>query len=82
VRIKDLRRRIAELEFDAQQEENLAAQMEQPGKGAAAAVFNTIGAVGAMKFRLEAEQYHAEAARLRGELGEVESHLAAGAQLP
>lgn len=76
-RITDLRRRIAELEFDAQQEENLAAQMEQPRTGAAAAVINTIGAVGAVKFRLEAEKYHAEAARLRVELAEMDNDLAA-----
>ncbi|HET7151877.1 MAG TPA: hypothetical protein VFI60_10735, partial [Candidatus Acidoferrum sp.] len=66
--------RIEELEADAQQEENLAAQMEHPanGAGAGAAILNTLGTFGSARFRFEAVQYHDQAARLRGELWQLE----------
>jgi hypothetical protein len=34
---------------------------------------NGMGSVIAIKFRIEAEKYHAEAARLRDELAQIES---------
>jgi hypothetical protein len=59
VRIANLQRQIVELELDARQEESLA------GNGTPNDALNTVAGA---RFRREADQYRAEAARLRAEL--------------
>lgn len=83
-RIKELHRRIEELEFDARQEESLAARAQQParGSGAGAAILNTLSAFGSARFQLEAAQYHDQAARLREELAELENQNQFAASVP
>jgi len=75
-KIQDLQRSIAGLEGDAQNQDDIANQLEHTGKGKSdgiTKVFNAIGSVGAVKFHIEAEKYRAEAARLRDELAQIES---------
>jgi hypothetical protein len=47
------------------------------GTGAVGAVISTIGAVGAVQFRPEADKYRAEASRLRDELAQIDNDLTA-----
>jgi TPR repeat protein len=74
--IQDLHRRIDEVEADALHQDDLADQLEHTGNGKSGSItkiINAMGSVGAIKFRIEAEKYRAEAARLRDELPQVES---------
>jgi TPR repeat protein len=76
-KIDDLQRRIAGLEGDAQNQDDLADQLEHSGKGkndAISKIFNAVGSVPATKYHIEAEKYRAEAARLREELAQIENH--------
>jgi hypothetical protein len=75
-KIDDLQRRIAGLAGDAQNQDDLAYQLERTGKGKSDAItkiFNTIESVPATKYRFEAAKYRAEAAQLRAELAQIES---------
>jgi TPR repeat protein len=84
-KIQDLQRRIAGLEGDAQNQDDLADQLEHTGKGkndGLTKFFNAIGSVGAVKFHVEAEEYRAEAARLRDELAQIESESQSTANVP
>jgi TPR repeat protein len=58
-----------ELELDARQEENMGAQLQQPGRNVVAGGAN---AIGADRFRAEAQIYHFEAAHLRKSLTELD----------
>jgi len=74
--IQDLQRRIAGLEGDAQNQDELANQLEHTGKGkndAITKIFNAIGSVPAVKYHMDAAKYRDEAARLREELARVEN---------
>jgi hypothetical protein len=75
-RIQDLQARIAGLEGDAQNQDELANQLEHTGKGkndAITKIFNAIGSVPAVKYHMDAAKYRDEAARLREELARVEN---------
>ena len=75
-KIHDLQRRIAGLEGDAQNQDDLAYQVEHTGKGkndAITKIFNAVGSVAATKYHIEAEKYRAEAAGLREELAQLEN---------
>jgi TPR repeat protein len=79
-KIDDLQRRIAGLEGDAQNQDDLADQLEHTGKGkndALTKIFNAVGSVPATKYHIEAEKYRAEAARLRAELAQIENQSTA-----
>jgi uncharacterized protein len=67
LRIADLQRQISELETDAEREEGLAAELDHDAPGATNGV-NALGTMGAPQLRKEADNFRAEAARLRGEL--------------
>jgi TPR repeat protein len=67
-RLKDLAWEAAELELEARQEENIAVQLQQPGRNVVTA--RGASAIDADKFRTEAQKYHFEAARLRKSLTE------------
>jgi hypothetical protein len=77
-RIQDLQRRIAGLEGDAQNQEDLANDLEHMGKGkngkngAISKLMNAIGSVPAVKNHMDAAKYREEAARLREELAQLE----------
>jgi hypothetical protein len=74
--IQDLSSRINTLEANANQQDRLADQLEHAGKGKSdgmTKLFNAMGSVSAIKFRLEAQMDRAEAARLRGELARIEN---------
>jgi hypothetical protein len=61
---------------DALDQENQAYRHEDTGKGkkdAISKIFNAIGSVPAVKFRLQAEKDRDEAAHLRDELRQLES---------
>jgi len=75
-RTKDLAWEAAELELDARQEENIAAQLQPPGRNVVAA--RGANAIDADKFRTEAQKYRFEAARLRASLTESDDQQAAG----
>jgi hypothetical protein len=84
-KIQDLQSRIAGLEGDAQDQDDLAYQLEHTGKGkndAITKVFNAMGSVGAVKYHVEAAKYRAEAAQLREELAEIESQSQPTASVP
>jgi len=84
-RIQDLRARIAGLEGDAQNQDDIANQLEHTGKGkndAITKLFNAIGSVPAVKFHIEAAKYRAEAARLREELAQIENQVTASDPAP
>ena len=84
-RMSDLRARIDGLEGDAQEQEDQAYELEHTGKGkkdAITKVFNAIGSVPAAKFRLQAENDRASAARLRDELRQLESQDQLNAGVP
>jgi TPR repeat protein len=84
-KIDDLQRRIAGLEGDAQNQDDLADQLEHTGKGkndGLTKLFNALGSVPASKYRLEAEKYRAEAALLRNELAQIESQNPSTASVP
>jgi TPR repeat protein len=83
--IQDLQRRIAGLEGDAQNQDDLADQVEHIGKGkndAITKIFNAIGSVPATKYHIEAAKYRAEAARLREELAQIENQSTASVPAP
>ena len=83
--IQDLQSRIAGLEGDAQDQDELANQLEHTGKGkndAITKIFNAMGSVPAVKYHFEAAKYRAEAARLREELAEVENQDKFSAGIP
>jgi hypothetical protein len=83
--IQDLQRRIAGLEGDAQNQDDLADQLEHTGKGkndAITKIFNAVGSVPATKYHIEAEKYRAEAARLREELAQFENQSTASVPAP
>jgi TPR repeat protein len=74
--IRDLHARIDKLEAGALYQDDLADQLEHTGKGkngAVVKVINAMGSVGAVKFRIEAEKYRAEAAHLRDQLAQIET---------
>jgi len=76
VNIQDLQRRIAGLEGDAQDQDDLAYQLEHTGKGkndALTKLFNAVGSVPAVKYHIEAAKDRDEAARLREELAKLEN---------
>ena len=84
-KIQNLQSQIAGLEGDAQNQDDLADQLEHMGKGknkGASKLFNAIGSVGAVKYHVEAEKYRAEAARLRDELAQIESQNQSTAMVP
>jgi hypothetical protein len=84
-KINDLQRRIAGLEGDAQNQDDLADQVEHFGKGkndAITKIFNAIGSVPATKYHIEAAKYRAEAARLREELAQIENQSATNVTAP
>jgi uncharacterized coiled-coil DUF342 family protein len=84
-KIDDLQRRIAGLEGDAQNQDDLANQLEHTSKGkndAITKLFNAAGSVPAVKYHAEAEKYRAEAARLREELAQLENQLQPTANIP
>jgi hypothetical protein len=84
-KIDDLQRRIAGLEGDAQNQDDLASQLEHTGKGkndGITKLFNAIGSVPATKHHFEAAKYRAEAARLREELGKIENQDKFSAGVP
>jgi hypothetical protein len=83
--IQDLQRRIAGLEGDVQNQDDLANQLEHTGKGkndAITKIFNAVGSVPAAKYHIEAEKYRAEAARLRKELPRIEHEDPSSASIP
>jgi Sel1 repeat len=85
IKIQDLQRQIAGLEGDAQDQNDLANQLEHTGKGkndAITKLFNAMGSVGAVKYHVAAEKYRAEAARLRDELAQIESQNQSTAIVP
>jgi hypothetical protein len=76
VKIDDLQRRIAGLEGDAQNQDDLAYQLEHSGKGkndAVSKIFKAIESVPVTKYQIEAAKYRAEAAQLRAELAQIEN---------
>jgi len=84
-KIQDLQSRIAGLEGDAQNQDDLANQLEHTGKGkndAITKVFNAMGSVGAVKYHVEAAKYRAEAAQLREELAQIENQPQPTASVP
>jgi TPR repeat protein len=85
--IQDLQRRIAGLEGDAQDQDDLANQLEHTGKGkndAMTKLFNAVGSVPAVKYHVEAAKDRAEAARLRAQLAQIEDQdkFSAGVSVP
>jgi hypothetical protein len=75
-KIQNLHRQIDHDEAEALYQDDYADQLEHIGHGKSAAmakVFNAMGSVGAVQHRTEAEKDHAEAARLRVELAQIES---------
>jgi hypothetical protein len=83
--IQDLQRRIAGLEGDAQDQDDLANQLEHTGKGkndAMTKLFNAVGSVPAVKYHVEAAKYRAEAARLRDQLAQIENQDKFSAGVP
>jgi TPR repeat protein len=74
-RTKDLAWEAAELELDARQEENIAAQLQPPGRNVVAD--RGANAIDADKFRKEAQKYRFEAMRLRKSLTEGDAQQAA-----
>ena len=85
VKIDDLQRRIAGLEGDAQNQDDLADQVEHMGNGkndAINKIFNAIGSVPAAKYHVEAANYRAQAAQLREELAQIENQPIVSAHVP
>jgi TPR repeat protein len=83
--IQDLQRRIAGLEGDAQDQDDLANQLTHTGKGkndAMTKLFNAIGSVPAVKYHVEAAKYRAEAANLRAQLAQIEDQSVASVPTP
>jgi hypothetical protein len=75
-KIQDLHRRIDKAEADAIYQDDLVDQLTHTGKGKTGVVvnvMNAMGSVGAVKFRIDAEKYRAQATRLRDELAQLES---------
>ena len=84
-KIDDLQRRIAGLAGDAQNQDDLAYQLEHTGKGkndAITKIFNAIESVPATKYHFEAAKYRAEAAQLRAELAQIENQSTASVTAP
>jgi len=68
------------LEGDAQNQDDLANQVEHIGKGkndAVTKIFKAIGSVPATKYHIEAAKYRAEAAQLRDKLAQIENQSTA-----
>ena len=83
--IQDLHRRIDKVEAEALYQDDLTYPLEHTGNGKSGAVvkvINAMGSVGAVKFRIEAEEYRAEASRLRDELAQIESENQSGVGVP
>ena len=81
----DLQRRIAGLEGDAQNQDDMANQLEHSGKnrnGAVGKIFQAIESIPDTKYKIEAAKYRAEAAQLRAELAQIESEPAPAVVLP
>src|SRR5260370_10576084 len=74
-RMKNSAWEAAQLELDARQEENIAAQLQQPGRNVVAA--RGANAIDADKFRAEAQKYRFEAVRLRKSLTELDDQQTA-----
>ena len=75
VKIQDLRSQINGLEGDAQQQEDLAYQLEHTGNGknnTMTKLFNAVGSVPAEKYHAEAAKYRAEASQLCEQLAGIE----------
>jgi uncharacterized protein YoxC len=75
VKIQDLRSQINGLEGDAQEQEDLAYQLEHTGNGkdnTMTKLFNAVGSVPAGKYHAEAAKYRTEATRLREQLAGTE----------
>ncbi len=87
-RIQDLKARIAGLEGDAQNQDDIADGLEHMGKGknskneAIGKLMNAIGSVPAVKNRMDAAKYREEAARLRDQLAQIENQSAASIPAP
>jgi hypothetical protein len=84
-RIRDLHSRINNAESLALYQDDLVDQLTHTGKGQSGAivkVFNAMGSVGAVKYRIEAAKYRAEAARLHDELAQTESQFQASVAVP
>jgi hypothetical protein len=84
-KIDNLQRRIAGLEGDAQNQDDLAYQLEHTGKGkndALTKMFNAVASVPATKYHFEAAKYRAEAAQLRAELAQIENQSTASVPAP
>ena len=76
---------FVEAEGDAQNQDDLANQLEHTGKGkndGITKLFNAIGSVPAVKYHAEAAKYRAEAARLREELAKIENQDKFSAGVP
>jgi len=85
VNIQDLQSRIAGLEGDAQDQDDIADQVEHTSKGkndGITKLFNAIGSVPAVKLHIEAAKYRDEAARLRQELAQIEREDQSSASVP
>jgi hypothetical protein len=75
-KIRDLHGRIDKIEAEALYQDDLVEQLTHTGNGKTGAVvkvMNAMGNVGAVKFRIEAEKYRAEAAGLRDQLAQIEA---------
>jgi hypothetical protein len=81
-------RRRSELQadpVDAQDQDDLANQLEHTGKGkndAITKLFNAAGSVPAVKYHAKAAKYRAEAARLREGLAQLENQPQPTASVP
>jgi hypothetical protein len=84
-KIQDLSSRLNTLDADANQQDRLADQLEHAGEGkhdGMTKLFNAMGSVGAVKFRLAAQLDRAQAARLREELAGIENQNQFSANVP
>jgi hypothetical protein len=84
-KIRNLQRQIDAAEAKAPYQDDYADQLAHIGRGKSTAMtglFNAIGTVGAVPRQAAAEKYHAEAARLRDQLAQIESQTAAGVPAP
>src|SRR5260370_15451181 len=88
MKIDDLQRRIAGLEGDAQNQEDLANDLEHMGKGkngkndAIGKLMNASGIVPAVKTHVDAAKHREQAALLREELAQIERQNESTASMP
>jgi hypothetical protein len=83
--IEDLHRRINEVEADAQNQDDIAAQLEGMSKGkndAISKIFKVMGSAGAVKYHIQSDKDRDEAARLRDELARTENQGQSFASVP